>query len=257
MNPIIKNLFLIIGSLLFSEACYSGTIDPNTPDQKYVEYGEKFEYVHGLCGTYKDNSLFCASAVAIAPNWILTAAHVVENYRTCLVKREDVAYLISDVFVHPDFVSDKFGHGDIALCHVSQDLGLKFYPELYEDNDECGKLCSISGWGLTGNFHTGVKVYDGKRRAGSNYIDKIDRDLLICTPSVKHQKTSLEFLICSGDSGGGLFIGNKLAGINSCVLSGNDRKPNSNYGDEAGHTRISLYVNWIKDTIKKKQAKEK
>jgi hypothetical protein len=65
-------------------------------------------------------------------------------------------------------------------------------------------------------------------------------------------RTELEFLICSGDSGGGLFINKKLAGINSCVLAA-DKKPNSSYGDDAGHTRISKYVPWIKQKIEEKK----
>jgi hypothetical protein len=91
-------------------------------------------------------------------------------------------------------------------------------------------------------------VSDGKKRGGSNIIDKIDRELLVCTPSRAYNKTELEFLIGSGDSGGGLFIDGKLAGINSCVMA-TDGKPNSTYSDESGHTRISKYINWIETTI--------
>jgi hypothetical protein len=46
-----------------------------------------------------------------------------------------------------------------------------------------------------------------------------------------------------------LFIENKLAGINSFVAA-DDGKPNSNYGDESGHTRMSLYYNWILEQMK-------
>jgi hypothetical protein len=66
-------------------------------------------------------------------------------------------------------------------------------------------------------------------------------------------KTELEFLIASGDSGGGLFIDNKLAGINSCVMAV-DKKPDSTYNDESGHTRISKFIGWIKENIEKKRA---
>jgi secreted trypsin-like serine protease len=60
----------------------------------------------------------------------------------------------------------------------------------------------------------------------------------------------LEFLIASGDSGGGLFIDNKLAGIHSCVMTVG-KNPQSKYGEESGHTRISNFIEWIEDNRKK------
>jgi hypothetical protein len=248
MKNIIKNVLLTIAYLvLSSNYSISGTIDPNTPDSKYVEYGKDFKYIYKICGSYADKKLFCASAVAIDSHWIVTAAHVVKNSTICIVHQDGQAFIIDKVICHEDFDDNSFGVADIALGYISEDIGLEFYPSLYEDNDEVGQICCISGYGLTGTFNTGISISDDKRRAGSNIIDKIDRDLLICSPSL-FNKTSLEFIIATGDSGGGLFIKNKLAGINSCVLAG-DKSPNSSYGDESGHTRISKFVAWIKNHI--------
>lgn len=226
-----------------------GTIDPNTPDNKYIDYGKNFTFIYEICGKYTDNTLFCASAVAIDSHWVLTAAHVVKNSKKCTLKKENKSFEIKDIFIHQDF-NDKFGTADIAICYIKEDLELDFYPQLYESEDEVHKICSISGYGFTGTFKTGSTKHDGKQRAGSNRIDYIEKDLLICSPS-KYDRTELEFLIASGDSGGGLFIGNKLAGINSCVLA-SDKKTDSSYGDESGHTRISKFISWIKETKKKK-----
>ena len=222
----------------------AGTIDPKTPDEKYIEYGSKFHCVLNICGLDKENRLFCASAVAIKPHWIITAAHVVHNAKQCYVTLNDKAYPITQIKCHPEYSENSFGEYDLAIAYSEKNIGLDFYPDLYTDKDETGKICSISGFGIAGTFHSGVKIHDGKRRAGSNIIDSIDKKLLICTPSIASKKTELEFMIGSGDSGGGLFIGNKLAGINSCVIA-TDGKPDSTYYDEAGHTRISEYVEWI------------
>ena len=111
----------------------------------------------------------------------------------------------------------------------------------------------MAGWGLTGTFNGGVKISDGRRRGGSNFVDKIEKNVLICSPSRKNNKsTELEYLICSGDSGGGLFINGKLAGIHSSVL-GYDGKPDSTYGDESTHSRVSSYVPWIKGVLNEKK----
>lgn len=247
-------LVALITTILLSTNLLGGTRDPFTPDEKYIEYAKDFHYVLSLCGIYEDNSMFCASAVAISPKFILTAAHVVKDVKHCgLNINNSKVVLIEKIIYHDDFNGD-FGAGDIAICRLKEPLDLKFYPKLYEDSDEEGKLCCISGYGLSGTFLTGCKEFDGERRAGSNRIDKIHKNLLICTPSKPKQKgmTTLEFIIGKGDSGGGLFIDGKLAGINSCVLAA-DGKPDSTYTDESGHTRISQYIDWIKENLDSKK----
>lgn len=249
---IMKNFLVgILITIILSASLFAGTRDPSTPDNKYVEYGSKFHYVLSICGIYEDNGLFCGSAVAISPRIILTAAHVVKNSKHCGISINDSDVIIVDkIICHKDF-NGNFGEADIAICYLSENLKLDFYPSLYEKNDEIGKLCCISGHGLAGTFKTGQIMSDGKRRAGSNKIDSISKDLLICTPSDLRcvDRTSLEYIIASGDSGGGLFIDGKLAGINSCVMSVG-KAPMSIYGDEAGHTRISKFLPWILENIK-------
>lgn len=231
----------------FISTTYAGTIDPKIPDQKYIEFGKEFYCVVKLCGAYEDGTMFCASAVVIDEHHILTAAHVVKGYKTCFIIINDKKFILSKIIIHKDFDSE-FGVADIALGYSEIDFGLEFYPPLYTDNDEIGKVASISGYGLTGTFNTGTVLSDNKKRAGSNRVDNIEKDLLICTPTRFGHKghTVLEFLIGSGDSGGGLFIDGKLAGINSCVMS-IDRPPMSKYDEESGHTRVSKFIDWINE----------
>lgn len=247
----------ILGIILAFSTIFSiaGTIDPLTNDSKYIEYGKQFKYIYKLCGLSKDNQIFCGSAVAIKPRWLLTAAHVIDGVKLCGVSEEGSkqTILASELYAHEEY-DKQFGYGDIALIYLSKDLDLDFYPPLYEKEDEVGKLCCISGYGLTGTFLTGQLKSDEHRRAGSNIIDKIERHLLICSasPSARTGRTELEFLIASGDSGGGLFIDGKLAGINSCVIH-NIGHPRSTYNDESGHTRISKYIKWINKIISSKE----
>lgn len=229
----------------------AGTIDPDTPDSKYIEYGEKFtNIVKIFCLDGKGIS--SGSAVVIGDHWILTAAHVVENCHSWSIEIDNKKYKISKMIMHPKYKIDKFGYDDIALGYIEENLCLNIYPDLYEESDEVGKFCSMAGWGFSGDFNTGVKFYDKKRRGGSNFIDKTERHTLVCSPSRPTQKpTELEYLICTGDSGGGLFIDGKLAGIHSSVMSANDKKPNSSYENESCHTRVSLYAGWIKEVIER------
>lgn len=233
---------------------FAGTIDPNTPDNLYIEYGSKFKCIYKICGSYENDGLYCGSCVVISPNWIVTAAHVVSGAKLCVLSEDhEKVYIVDHIQCHESYEAKKYGYYDIAICHSSQPIILDFYPELYKEKDEVGKICSISGYGLTGNFITGINKSDNHRRAGSNKIDYIDRNLLICNPSI-NGRTELEFLIGVGDSGGGLFIDGKLAGIHSCVIA-DDGKTDSSYLDESGHTRVSLYSDWIHSNIKKYEEK--
>ena len=126
--------------------------------------------------------------------------------------------------------------------------GWVVHPELYCDSDELGKVVSICGYGSTGDFSTGKTKSDKKKRAGSNIIFQTSKYMLYCSPSDK-KKTELEFVICHGDSGGGLFIENKLAGLN-CFIEPSDGTYNSDYDDICGHVRISHHFEWIKESLK-------
>lgn len=236
--------------LLTAPSIFAGTRDPSVRDSEYIKFGRKFIHIVRVCGRYKDGKNFQASGVVIKPKTILTAAHIFEPHDSCYVKTDDdKEIVINKVVVHKDFDADKFGFNDIAICFLDNAIELDFYPELYTDKDETSQHCTLSGYGMTGTFETGANHYDDHRRAGSNIIDGLDRGLLICSPSGPGIKTQLEFLTASGDSGGGLFIGNKLAGIHSVVMI-NGKNPNSRYGSQSGHTRISDHVNWIKEITK-------
>lgn len=240
-------LILFLIGALFLNIAFAGTRDPNTNDSQYIEYGKKFHCVLRILGVDKKGQQYYASCVAIRNNRILTAAHVVKDCESCFVVIDDKKYCVNTVIYPEQYEENKFGYNDVAIGYIDSDLKLDFYPELYSNTDEVGKICSISGFGMVGTFKTGIKESDNQRRAGSNKIESLDRHLLVCTPSILN-RTQLEFLIGSGDSGGGLFIDQKLAGINSCVMA-TDGKPDSTYRDESGHTRISEYRQWILDNL--------
>lgn len=226
----------------------AGTTDPGTPDSKYVEFGREFPGVVQLrnkldCKKCDKRHLQLASAVLIRDHWALTAAHVVENADDNVLLIDGKEYALPYVVWHKDYEEAKVGYHDIALCYSPKAFGLKFYTPLYRRQDEVGKAVTISGFGSHGTFSTGANATDEFRRAGHNSIDSTGMAILICNPSAAG-RFPLEFGIAPGDSGGGMFIGNELAGINSFLMA-EDNKPDGTYGDSSAFTRVSLYADWV------------
>lgn len=249
--------FVILAALTASLAqpmVAAGTRDPDIADAKYQEFGAKFPFVLRIRvhKTQADGSKLyaSASAVAIRPQWVVTAAHILDMQPTGGFiypsgENKD-GWPISIFITHGEFKKDDIvGWHDIALCRIQGDFGLDFYPAVYDKTEELNASVTMSGWGATGTFLTGFTHFDNIRRAGSNKITGIERGVLTCSPR-RSGKSALEFLICPGDSGGGLFIGNDLAGIVS-YISGSEKRgaPKARYGDSAAFTRISLYKEWL------------
>lgn len=257
----IRALFTTLLVLLSSaESSYAGTRDPNTADSKYLEFGKQFpsvvrfraitEVTDSKTGDKRPTPQY-GSAVVIKPNWVLTAAHLVTDADQHTVLRDDgTEYPLPTVLIPKEYTGDNIGYYDLALCYSPKDFKLDFYTPLYRKYDEMGKAITIAGYGITGTFRTGCVLADGKKRAGHNKIDGAERAVLICTPSTGLARLPLEYMISPGDSGGGMFIGNELAGINSFLMA-IDKKPDGTYGDESAFTRISLYANWIESQIEK------
>jgi len=247
MRHLILSLVILLGLLGFVHA---GTIDPTVEDSKYIEYGNQHECVVQIGGEYSDQSKkgqkigFLASAVIIKPRIALTAAHVVKNGRKMYIIINERKIDILFAVMLKAYDQNKVGPFDIAICYLKESSELDFYPKLYEKNDEVGKVCSIAGYGITGNHRQGAKIHDGKKRAGSNHVDELFNGMLVCSLNSRPY-TSLEFLIAHGDSGGGLFIDQKLAGINSTIMTHKGGILNSDIQDQSCHTRISIHKPWI------------
>ena len=247
MKYVIKALIIVY---CYSFCCiYGSTIDPKNKDSEYIDFGKKHDAVVAIVGPIDEKNSFFGSGTLLNENWVLTAAHVVDNAKSAYVKFENQIYVVEHIVIHKSYKKENVGIYDIAMCKLQEPIKIPSYPKLYTDHNETDKICSIAGCGMTGTLETGVVEFDKKKRAGLNKIKGVYKHLLICEADKGEKATGLEQLIASGDSGGGLFIDNKVAGVNSIVMA-SDGKADSSYGDESGHTRVSVFKDWILEVIK-------
>jgi S1-C subfamily serine protease len=232
---------------LFASAAIAGTTDERVPDQFYVDYAVAFApYTAKLSVTGTDGRISFATATLIDEHWALTAGHVVVGADCATISPHHEAV---EIIVHPDFDEKKLGWNDLALLRVTESFGLAYYPPLATEQDAAvGDTVTLAGYGVYGRLGTGYTDADGRLRAGTNVVERHERSILVCTAG---GVSPLEFCISPGDSGGPMFSSGRsgrLVGIASFTMA--DRGPlRSRRGEEMGHTRVSLFREWIAQVI--------
>lgn len=245
-------MLCIVFLLPFFNIGIAGNRHHNIPDSKYLEYAKKFECIKKVVIRDSKKIIGVGSCVFINPTTALTSAHMVNeaNIIVFITDNDDGNDVcVEEIIAHKEYTGE-FGKNDIAILKIKDKnpYDITAYPELYRERDELGKLAAFGGFGITGTGLSGYYISDSKLRFGTNIIDEIHNNLLCCKFS-KESPSVMEFIITPGDSGGGLFIDAKLAGVNSCI-SANDRNVDGNYGDESCHTRVSDFIDWIDSNTK-------
>jgi hypothetical protein len=249
---------------LFSCFAQGGTTRSDVGDSQYLALATLPEYqsVGRIDGT-NPSSGFIASGTLIAPDWVLTAAHVVDDAKSMTFSIDGSRYSASSWTPYPTWIGDAFAGNDIGLVHLSSAVKGVQPAIRYAGSSELNSVGTALGYGMTGNGLTGSKNLDGNKRAVQNVVDDLFTPSLMLSDFDSplgsslnsmggSQPLPLEGMIAPGDSGGGMFIdvgsNTYLAGVNSFVGSYKG-KPNSGYGNIAGETRVSAFNEWIDSVI--------
>jgi len=237
-------IFLVVAS-----SALAGTTDDAISDARYREYGETFSaYTCRIVGTQTDGRPAVATCVLIAPEWALTAAHVVDDMTSCHVLASDGnAHRVDRMFPHQAYTG-RFAFNDIALVHVEQPFTLARYPPLTDGTEQIGGVAVAVGYGVTGPISSGWTHGDVQIRAGTQRLDATEGTVYVCRIT---RDSVLPIAIGPGDSGGPTFgIDSQgrtvLIGVNSYIARNGSGLPRSAVGEESGHTRVALYREWIK-----------
>jgi hypothetical protein len=256
---------IIVGLALGVLPASSVIIRHDTPDSEYVNLALYPEYA--AVGTFVNSWGYTGSATLIAPDWVLTGAHLFTAASSGTFTLNGVNYVSDQLIAHPNWNSGNvFGGYDFGLVHLTTAVEGIAPAMLYTGSDEIGRVGTFVGYGLTGTGSTGYQVGTaGTGRAFQNEIDgnfgnpvillgsdfdnplsAADSDFGSATP------LALEGAVASGDSGGAMFItvddATYLAGIIS-FIAGRDGFANGDYGDVTGFGRVGAVMPWISSHV--------
>lgn len=248
----------------------AGTIRHDRSDSSYTSLATSYPAVGRLTW-----STFICSATLIDEFWILTAGHCLDevglsasDWTFDLTDSGGGVHAGAERFVHSGWVGDLTDGTDIALLRLATAETTVAPAAINTDTSEVGRTAAHAGYGRTGTGLTGMNAPSGTKRAGNNVIDLDGSSVSGYNDKVLFEdfdsgsagdnwsgsatQLDLEYLIASGDSGGGLFIdfgsGDVLAGVHSFIGSV-DTVTDADYGDIAGSTRVSSYASWITSTL--------
>jgi hypothetical protein len=199
----------------------------------------------------------------VAPEWVLTAAHVAsvlrgtgqpDPSRPARVSINGIWYPVERVYLHPGWKGAESPE-DIALIRLAEPVPGAKPACLYPRSDEVGQAAILVGTGGTGDGITGSKKLDGKIRGATIRIGSIQKSGMqlgwTFRGPTERDVTPLEGVSGPGDSGGPAFLRHQgklcVAGVSS-AQEGNGRK-NGQYGVEEYYSRVSFFRAWLEGVI--------
>jgi len=215
------------------------------PDSLYIEFGKKFPAVCLIMPG--------ATATLIAPQWVITAAHVGDgiSFLDTLPKLKfgNKEYAIEKIYVHPCWEPPA---QDIALLKLAEPVVEVEPIPLYRGEIREGQTAIIAGPGYQGNGQSGPvtrQEWDKITRAATNRIDAVEDYWITFVFDEPSTATELEGIGGPADSGCPIIVEEDgkyyIVGIGSGSSDKNKDKITGTYGDWDRAARTTNEMPWI------------
>src|ERR1051326_3954131 len=175
-----RRMYLSLGLGLcvlgLANSARAATIRTDRNPQDYLDIGAFFTSVGRIDGVGTDSKTgntfgYIASGTLIAPDWVLTAGHVVDIAKSLTFTVNGAPYTADRWTANPSWTGDLTAGYDIGLLHLSAaPAGITPSP-IYTGTSELHRIGTFVGYGMTGTGKTGAITFDGQKRGAQNMLD--------------------------------------------------------------------------------------
>src|SRR5277367_2434869 len=110
----------ILTLIIFPADVWSATILDDVPDSDYVALGN--DPAFAAVGTFVNSWGYTGCGILIAPNWVLTAAHLLTAASSGTFTLDGTACTSTQLFTDPGWDGNASNGSDFGLVHLSSSL---------------------------------------------------------------------------------------------------------------------------------------
>lgn len=203
-------------------------------DKLYLDLGEQFESVVKI-----ETETSFGSGVLLNSDTIITSAHTIKHKINIKIIINYTEYTPIKIIYNKDY--------DIAILKLNKQIKTKniaLYKQNYINN-----TFIIVGYGYTGVGSKNTRVRDFKKRGAEVRCTALKKCFAEC-PFIPDDDLGVGGCVSNGDSGGGVFRDEQLAGIITYVTGkGGDGIGDSTYNDSSAFLPINLIEEWIVNNL--------